>query len=228
MGLMNEIHPIQQKLLALNKVRRLATLSYREIGRQVGGPGKSVYPQAVKYHIDRLIAAGQLTEDDRPVGVSPQQVARTAIGQLIRLPFMGAANAGPATLLANDRVEKYIAVSSNLLKSKNYPELIVLEVKGSSMNKAAIDGTMIENGDYVIVDRKKRTPHDGEIVVVNNGNNEVNIKRISFDYDSSQIKLSSESTDTFEPIFLTASEDFDAFVEGTVVQVLKNKAEDIN
>jgi SOS-response transcriptional repressor LexA len=218
---MSELHPIQQKLLTLNKVRRLSTLSYREIGRQVGTPGKPVYPQAVKYHIDRLITRGQLNESDRPASVSPQLISRAEMGRIVPVPFMGSVNAGPATLIADDQVKKYIGISSNLLMSKNYPELIVVEVKGNSMNMAELGGELIEDGDYVVVDRSRQTPHDGEIVIVNN-DNVVNIKRISFNYNSGQIKLSSESNEHFDPIYLTATEDFDSFVEGTVIQVLKN------
>ncbi len=221
---MSDIHPIQRALLELDKVRKLSSLSYREIGRQLGDSEKRVHPQVVKYHLNQLISSGKLSEVDRPASVSPRKLAEANMGvsQLIRLPILGAANAGPATTLAKSTIEGYISVSPALLRSRNYPELIVLRVKGNSMNQAEINGLRIENGDFVIVDKSRRTPRNREIVVVNDGDNRVNIKRIYFRPENGQIDLLSESSESFEPIYLTADEDFDAFIEGTVVQVLKN------
>lgn len=219
---MERLHPIQKSILALRNVRPLVSLSYREIGRQIADdPNKRVHPQVVKYHIDQLINNGMLTILDRPMTVSPQQLAHPTIKpQLIRLPIMGSANAGPATMLANEQPESYLQISSQLLRSKNYLDLVVLKVSGNSMNRAQLHGATIEQNDYIVVDRSKRTPRDGEIVVVDSENC-VNIKRIIFDFDHGQIALMSESTGHFDPIFLSAQDNVDAFVEGTVVQVIK-------
>jgi SOS-response transcriptional repressor LexA len=221
----SNIHPIQQDILNLRKVRPLSSLSYREIGRQISGDnGQRVHPQVVKYHMEQLIQNGQLELADRPTTVSPQLVARTTDKpMLIRLPVMGAANAGPASMLANEQPETYIQISSQLLRSKNYPDLIALKVSGNSMNCAKLHGAVIENEDIIIIDRSKRTPRNMEIVVVDNGNC-VNVKRIVFDYDHEQVTLMSESNEQFDPIYLSAQDNVDAFVEGTVVQVIKTKA----
>jgi SOS-response transcriptional repressor LexA len=217
------IHPIQQDILALKKVRSLASLSYREIGRQISGEGdRRVHPQVVKYHLEQLIASGMLETTDRPTTVSPQKLAHPVDKpMLVRIPLMGSANAGPASMLANDHPEAYVQVSSQLLRSKNYPDLIALRVSGNSMNQAQLYGATIENDDYIVIDRSKRTPRNGEIVVVDSDNC-VNVKRIVFDYDHEQVALMSESTEHFDPIFLSANDNVDAFVEGTVVQVVKN------
>jgi len=219
----SNLHPIQQEILELNKVRPLASLSYREIGRQISGEGdRRVHPQVVKYHIEQLIACGLLKPSDRPVTVSPQKLAHPVDKPLlVRLPLMGSANAGPASMLPNDQPETYVQISSQLLKSKNYPDLIALRVSGNSMNKAELNGATIENDDYIVIDRSKQTPRNGEIVVVDSDNC-VNVKRIVFDYEHEQVALMSESTEHFDPIFLSAQDNIDAFVEGTVVQVIKN------
>lgn len=220
---MNKLHPIQQEILALRKVRVLRSLSYREIGRQISGPSdQRVHPQVVKYHFEQLITIGLLEEVDRPNTVSPQKLAQTADKpMLVRLPLMGTANAGPASILANEHPESYVQISSQLLRSKNYQELIALRVSGNSMNRATLHGAVIENDDYIVVDRSKRTPRNGEIVVVDSDNC-VNVKRIVFDYEHEQVALRSESTEHFDPIFLSAQDNVDAFVEGTVIQVVKN------
>lgn len=220
---MSNLHPIQQEILDLKKIRPLASLSYREIGRQISGDGdRRVHPQVVKYHLEQLIASGVLETSDLPNTVSPQKLAQSVSKpMLVRIPLMGSANAGPASMLANDQPETYVQISSQLLKSKNYPDLIALRVSGCSMNKAQLDGATIENDDYIVIDRSKRTPRNGEIVVVDS-NNCVNVKRIVFDYEHEQVALMSESTEQFDPIFLSAQDNVDAFVEGTVVQVIKN------
>ena len=218
----SNLHPIQQELLALKKVRPLASLSYREIGRQISGDAdRRVHPQVVKYHLEQLISSGVLDPTDRPTTVSPQKLAQPVDKpMLVRIPLMGAANAGPASMLANEHPEAYVQISPQLLRSKNYRDLIALRVSGDSMNRADLHGSTIENDDYIVVDRSKRTPRNGEIVVVDSDNC-VNVKRIIFDYDHEQVALMSESTEQYDPIFLSAQDNVDAFVEGTVVQVIK-------
>jgi phage repressor protein C with HTH and peptisase S24 domain len=83
-----------------------------------------------------------------------------------------------------------------------------------------LNGVSIEHNDFIVVDRSKRTPRDREIVVANDGD-VVNVKRIVFDYDHGQVALISESTEHHDPIYLCAEDNIDAFIEGTVVQVLK-------
>jgi len=127
-------------------------------------------------------------------------------------------------MLASEQPEAYIKVSSQLLRSKNYPNLIALRVSGNSMNCARLHGATINNDDYIVVDRSKRIPRNGEIVVVDSDNC-VNIKRIIFDYEHEQIALIPESTEHFDPIFLSAQDNIDAFVEGTVIQVIKTSSD---
>ncbi len=223
---MRIIHPIQQAILDLRKIRLLTNLSYREIGRQIASdPEHRVHPQVVKYHMEQLIGSGLLTVSDRPITVSPQQMAQPSVKpRLINLPLMGAANAGPATMLANEHPEAYIKVSPQLLRSKNYPKLIALRVSGNSMNCAKLHGATINENDYIVVDRSKQTPRNGEIVVADYDNC-VNIKRIIFDYEHEQVTLMSESTEYYNPIFLSAQDNVDAFIEGTVVQVIKTSSD---
>lgn len=219
---MNDLSPIQQKILALHTIRPLAGLSYREIGRQIASSeDAAIHPQSVKYHIEKLIKRELLTDADRPASVSPQKLAHTLDKpMLIRIPLMGSVNAGPATMLADERPEAHIQLSSQLLRSKNYRDLIALRVSGQSMNLAEIHGARIEHDDYIVIDRSKRTPRNKEIVVINN-DNRVNVKRIVFDYEHGQVSLISESTEHFDPIFLSAEDNVDAFIEGTVIQVVK-------
>ena len=57
------MHPLQEKLATLAKMRDLSRLSYREIGRQLAIDDEPrVHPTNVKYHLDQLIKQGILTE----------------------------------------------------------------------------------------------------------------------------------------------------------------------
>lgn len=220
------MHPIQEKLLQLSKIRDLSKLSYREIGRQLAEGSDSshrIHPQNVKYHFDQLIADGLLSEANRPVRrVEPVKSADTFIMNLIRIPIVGSANCGPATIFADEKIEGYLEVSPGLLRSKNYQDLYALRASGDSMNRAVVMGKNINDGDYVLVDQSKRTPRDGECVVVVR-DNVANIKCIYFDHEDEMIILRSESTHDYRPIYVSPNDDWDGLISGTVMQVIKDR-----
>lgn len=139
---------------------------------------------------------------------------------LITIPVMGAASAGPATQIADGTVQGYLKISSRLLDSRNYSDLYALKVAGESMNRASIKGQTADDGDYVIVDGSKRTPknNDHVIAVVDNL---ANIKRLLFDRENNQIVLISESSQDFMPIFVHPEDEQEGLISGTVVQVIK-------
>ena len=221
------MHPLQQKLLQLSKVRDLSRLSYREIGRQLADDGDlnaRVHPQNVKYHFDQLVSDGLLNESARPVsriGRVKDSLENTVMS-LIRIPIVGAANCGPATIFADEKIEGYLEVSSVLLKSKNYQDLFALRASGDSMNRAIIMSKNIDDGDFVVVDQSRKTPRDGECVVVIRDNT-ANIKRIYFDHEEEVIVLRSESTRDYGPIYVSPNDEWDGLISGTVVQIIKDR-----
>lgn len=218
------MHPIQEKILQLSKVRDLSTLSYREIGRQVADADDSrVHPQNIKYHIDQLINNELLHKANRPLVKASNTLAKAVTPRLIRIPIKGSASCGPATVFANDKAEGYIDISPHLLKSKNYYDLYALKAIGSSMNDTSIMGKSINDGDYVVVDGSKRTPRDGDCVVVVR-DDLANIKRIYFDHDEEMIILRSESTEDYNPIYISPQDSWDGLIGGTVIQVVKQFA----
>lgn len=223
---MEHMHPIQEKLVRLSKVRDLSKLSYREIGRQLAysdDPSARVHPTNVKYHLDQLIGDGVISASQRPVIRSQQAAVTTAQDvNLIRVPIVGSANCGPATIFADEKIEGYLEVSPTLLKSRNYQDLYALRASGDSMNRAVIMGRNIDNGDFVVVDQSKRTPRDGECVVVVR-NETANIKRIYFDHEEEMIVLRSESTRDYGPIYVSPSDEWDGLISGTVIQVIKDR-----
>ena len=88
------------------------------------------------------------------------------------------------------------------------------------MNKANIQGKTIEDGDYVIVDPTDKNIKDMDYVlsIIDDASN---VKKITFDPDHNQIILSSESTNSYPPIYLHESEAAKFLVNGKIVQVIK-------
>lgn len=204
----------QQALLQLSQKQDLSRLSLRETGKLIGVD----HPQAVKYHLSKLQKSGLLKMQPTSSG---NKVDRNILGKsvLVTIPIVGAANCGPATMLAEERVEGYLKISSSLLQTKNYKSLYALRASGISMDRANIDGKPVRDGDYVIIDGTRRNPQNGEYVVaVVDGL--ANIKK--FYKDSTQVVLLSESSDDYLPIFIHPDDEQEGMIGGIVVQVINN------
>jgi SOS-response transcriptional repressor LexA len=204
---------VSEKIQRLARMMDLGKLSYRDIGKRIAAPGdKAVHPQIVKNAMAKLQLESAL--------YSPTTTTTTTITQLISIPVLGIANAGPATHIAGGAEQGTIQVSASLLPSSNYKDFYALEVDGESMNEATVRGNRIENGSYVIIDGSKKTPVEGEVVtVVYDGL--ANIKKVHFDYESEQIILYSQSTENFQPIYISPNDNWEGLVGGSVIQVVK-------
>lgn len=221
------MHPLQEKLLRLSKIRDLSKLSYREIGRQLvdgENPNDRVHPTNVKYHLEQLIASGNLDTSQRPIirtTITMNSIKKISLNfELVKVPIVGSANCGPASIFADEKIEGYLQISPTLLKAKNYNDLFALRASGESMNRTQVMGKAIDDGDFVIIDSSKVTPRDGERVVIVR-DDVANIKQIFFDHDERTIILKSESTKDFNPIFVNPEDNWDGLVSGTVIQVIK-------
>jgi SOS-response transcriptional repressor LexA len=203
---------VSEKIQRLGRMVDLSKLSYRDIGKRIAEPGdKPVHPQIIKNAMAKLELEGTSYNTTTTTTVAPK---------LIPIPVLGIANAGPATHVAGSSEHGTIQVSASLLPSSNYKDFYALVVDGESMNEAAIRGNKIENGAYVIIDSSKKTPNEGEIItVVYDGL--ANIKKVHFDYESEQIVLYSQSTENFQPIYISPNDNWEGLVGGSVIQVVK-------
>ncbi|MFA5086373.1 MAG: S24 family peptidase [Candidatus Paceibacterota bacterium] len=215
------MHLVQEKIINLAGSRDLSALTLRKIGELIGEPGS---PQKIKHHIGQLVGKGLLS-------VSPDgkiKKAGTGAGKsgLISLPILGSANCGQALIFADERIEGYLKLSRGLLKKDligRIDEVFVLKAVGDSMNRASINGKNIENGDYVIID-KKETVRNGDCVVsIIDG--AANIKKILFDKKNARIILLSESSRDFPPIYISENDGDSYLVCGKVVDVMKKPDE---
>ena len=86
------------------------------------------------------------------------------------------------------------------------------------MNKAKIDGKVIESGDFVLVDKQSFTPKNKDIVVaVIDGL--ATIKRFRNDKTHNRIVLEADSTEKYLPVFIHEGDNFQ--ISGKVVGIIK-------
>lgn len=109
--------------------------------------------------------------------------------EIINLPLVGQITAGEP-ILAQENIEEYIPLPSNLIKgSDNF----VLKVKGDSMINAGI-----LNNDYIIVDKKNTASNSQIVIALINGETST-VKR--FYKENNFVRLQPEN-DFMEPIIL--------------------------
>ncbi|MBN2286834.1 MAG: hypothetical protein JXI43_10335 [Tissierellales bacterium] len=137
---------------------------------------------------------------------------------LFDIPILGYANCGKATVIADEDTLGFLTVSTSLVKKKN--NLFALIASGDSMNKANINGSTIEDGDFVVVDGDKRSPINGDYVV-SIIEDCANIKRYYFDKKNEQIVLISESKTNYPPIVIHPSDFSEYMVNGIITNIVK-------
>ena len=214
-----KLHAIQEKILRLAQQRSLSNLSLRQIGQLVGDRS----PQKIKHHLQQLEKKG-LLRIDRVKGVVEKPKSGWIGGflrkgrRLLQIPIVGAANCGPAELLAQENLIGYLRISNSLLHRRTNKGLFALRADGFSMNQTRIDGKNIENGDFVIVDGEDRSAREGEVILsIIDG--AANIKRFHVDKKNQQIVLLSDADQELAPIYIHPEDEF--LVNGRVIGVIK-------
>jgi repressor LexA len=78
------------------------------------------------------------------------------------VPIVGQAPAGPA-MIAEQNHEGWLRLPNEFLRPTSARHYL-LRVRGNSMNRAAVTGGLIENGDLALV-RHQASANDGDVVV---------------------------------------------------------------
>ena len=211
-----DMNPIQQRLLDIAKLENIEKLRRVDLVEMVN----CEYPSQITYHLGQLVKRGDLVRKD---GRLVPALATNA--GLIRIPVMGEADCGEATKFADGRIVDNLAVSPSVLKPKLSERLYALIARGDSMNRAEVQGKTIEDGDYIVIEKKDTyVPADGDIVVSIIGGL-ANIKRLRRDNARQRLLLLSEShrQEDYAPIVISENDDF--VVEGKVVDVVKGVRE---
>ena len=183
------------------------------------------YPSSAHYHVKKLQEEGYLErESNRPrsIGIFADRTVKTPIFKktgmdAVRIPVLGAANAGPATLFAEENVAGYLKVSRSVLNRKE--NVFALRVEGDSMNRANINGKNLEEGDFVLIDSTYRTPRNGDYVL-SVMDDCANLKKFQRDSETGDVMLVSESSNPKHKAIYISSED-DFMVNGKIIGVLK-------
>lgn len=183
------------------------------------------YPSSAYYHVKKLQDEGYLERESnhsRSVGVYADKSVKfplmKKIGMdAIRVPILGAANAGPATLFAEENIAGYLKISQSVLNKKD--KIFALRVEGDSMNKAKIDGKNLEEGDFVLIDSEYKNPKNGDYVLsIMDGC--ANLKKFEKNTKSGEIRLLSESKNSkHKPIHVSSEDDF--MINGKIISVVK-------
>lgn len=206
------MHPLQTNLLRLCDTHHgRLPLKLRQLARDLG----ENHPQTVKYHLLQLEEKGLIAIDpDREEVI---RIAGAPTGSAYaNLPIMGSANCGTPAALADNEVEGLMKVSRGLLPAVDVAALFVVRAHGSSMDAAEIDGKNIEDGDYVVVERRDDPPANRE-VIVSLIDGYANIK--CFFRQEDEIVLYSLSRKDYPPIVIRAGDPY--LVAGRVVKVIK-------
>lgn len=212
---MKTMHPLQSAILDLAKKESLAGLSLRGISEKLG---REEYPQRIKHHLDQLKMKGLLRLDPTTKSFVPAMEGFDERTNLCAIPILGTVSCGPATAYAEERVEGFLMVSPRCLKKRD--GLFALRAVGPSMNRARIAGEVVEEGDYVIVDKNEQSPDSGEYVVsIINGC--ANLKKFIRDEENNRIVLLSESDQPFPPIIIHPEDEYNYMVSGRVINVIK-------
>jgi len=209
------MHIIQQKLLRLAETYNLGNMPLRDIGKIIG----EEHPQLIKHHLEQLEKKEMIEWDRELKTITRRNIGAISNADLLTVPVLGAANCGPALLYATPTaIDEHIKVSKSLLKGRT--KVFAIKAVGSSMNKANIDGKAIDEGDYVIIDPDDRNVNTNDYVL-SIIDEMANIKKIMLDKKHNQIALISESNVDYPPIYIDTSEATKYFLNGKVIQVIK-------
>jgi len=213
------MHDIQKAIFDLARRRNLAAMTLRDIGRRA--TGKEHSPQKIKYHLEKLIEYGFLRVDDDLGIVEAIPQAENAPG-FIALPMVGSANCGPASMIAEGNVEGYMHLSRSIAGNDPSNHFIIRAI-GNSMNAASVgdEKIPINDGDYVVVNGRDRSPKNGDYVLSVIGSL-ANVKKFHRDEASGQVTLLSEGDEDTPPIYIHPDDAESYAISGKVKCVLKN------
>ena len=150
----------------------------------------------------------QRTSEDR--GIKLKGITQDTF---VDIPILGMANAGTALAYADQYIEGYLKVSKSIVRDKN---VFAVQISGTSMNKAKVNNKTINDGDFVLVEKRETYDYNDKVLVIIDGLATVKIYR---KFDDDNIVLAPDSTDKkHKPIFLTSEDNF--VIDGKVIDVI--------
>ncbi len=144
-------------------------------------------------------------------------LSRANRGGFALVPVLGSANAGPATIFAEENIESYQKVSRDIVRKQS--GIFAVKIEGDSMNKANVGGYSLEPGDLAIIDSEYTNPHKGDYVLaIINGC--ANLKKFHREQKTGDVVLVSESKNSkHKPLRVSSTDDF--MINGRIIGVVK-------
>jgi len=212
------MHQIQEKILELSKNMDISKIGYRHIGNLIG----ETHPQKIKHHLLQLEKKGLIVRHIGTGSIKIFKIDQNRSAKILNLPLVGSANCGPATIFAGSNIEGFMKVSSNMVHRKTPGGLFIVKAVGNSLNAAkGIEGGPVEDGDYLVIDNKNRSPKNGDYIL-SIIDDVANLKRFYQDKKTGVVSLVSESTSDYPPIFIHPSDYSNYMINGVVVRVIKS------
>jgi repressor LexA len=173
----------------------------KEINEVTGGKS----PRSASIVIDRLVRMGLIKKLGNNLHLTENNSNSYLSIETIDVPLVGTVTCG-MPMLAQENIEAYIPVSTNLAKRGS--KYFLLRASGTSMNKAGIN-----DKDIVLIKQQNTADSGDKIVALINDEATIKI----FERTSSVIILRPKSTDEkHKPILLTEN----CQIQGIVVAIL--------
>ncbi|MFA6183661.1 MAG: S24 family peptidase [Parcubacteria group bacterium] len=184
----------------------------REIKDEAGNLGlklKSI--RSFFNYLNELESKGYIQRSSEDRGIKLKGITDKLF---VDVPILGLANAGTASVYADEYFEGFLKVSKSIVGSR---DVFAIQISGNSMNKAKVNGKTINNGDFVLIEKTQNYSYGDKVLVVIDGLATVKTYRV---FDEDNIVLAPESTEKkHKPIFLTSEDNF--VINGKVIDVLK-------
>ncbi len=174
--------------------------------------------RGVVSHLIALERKGYIMRTSEPRGIHLVEDEEPVYEYLIGIPVLGYANAGTPLVSAQEENLGVINMQKKLIKGKK--NLFSLIIKGDSMDQRVLDGKLLTNGSYLIV-QKDTEIQDGDVVVaiIDNCATVKNFKR-----SKDMVILYPESSNSKnKPIYLDKNSE--SMINGKVIRVLENPNE---
>lgn len=169
-------------------------------------------------HLIALERKGYIMRTSEPRGIHLVEDEEPVYEYLIGIPVLGYANAGTPLVSAQEENLGVINMQKKLIKGKK--DLFSLIIKGDSMDQRVLDGKLLINGSYLVV-QKDAEIQDGDVVVaiIDNCATVKNFKR-----SGDMVILYPESSNSKnKPIYLDKNSE--SMINGKVIKVLENPEE---
>lgn len=174
--------------------------------------------RGVVNHLIALERKGYIMRTSEPRGIHLVESEEPVYEYLIGIPVLGYANAGTPLVSAEEENLGVINVQKKLIKGKK--DLFSLIIKGDSMDQRVLNGKLLINGSYLVV-QKDAEIQDGDVVVaiIDNCATVKNFKR-----SGDMVILYPESSNLkHKPIYLDRNSE--SMINGKVIRVLENPEE---